>query len=551
MERILSQEGIAENFRFMVMETTRQVENALKVLKEPNNKLIESIESRDDYIDNLKSVIDNKCFAAIHRHNTPKRVVDLLRATSITANNLERIADFAVNVVVQTNYLKNHEFIKRYDCDRFFDTVLSALNLVYKAMTTQDVSLAFKICRAESTLDLQYKVQFDRILSELRTGKETENLITSHLILRYLERMGDALLNIGEAVIFAAVGEKFKIRQYEALRETLALSGMAIPISDVEFHSIWGTRSGARIGKVAAASKKKGAAPEHAGVLFKEGNKKKLMQEKENIERWEAVMPGLPPRVLAHQEDSAQASLLIEYLGGLTFQDTVLTCEPEVVQNAFFLIRETVQTIWDHTRAHGPAKAGFVKQIESRLDEVYRLHPQFRFEERKIGPATAPSVEELVAFAKKIEKDLVAPYSVFIHGDFNVNNILYDQGAQQIHYIDLHRSKQSDPLQDVSVFMVSLYRLPIFEPHLRDRLSTVARNMFRFARASAREHGDARFEARLALALARNFITSTRFEFNVKFAKDMFLRGLYLLERLKRHHPRPFEEFTLPDWVMV
>ncbi|AGW12215.1 PhoU domain-containing protein [Megalodesulfovibrio gigas] len=561
MERILLREGIAENLRFMVLEVTKQVENTKKALDHYDQKIMDSIASRDDYIDNLKSVVENKCFTAIHTQRAQdKRAVDLVRAANTVANNLERVGDFAVSIVGQIKYLKSQSFIQRYDYPRFFREVLDALDMVYQAVVKQDLSLAFKICRAENTLDMLYKVQFDRILYELRSGKETENLITSHLILRYLERMGDAILNIGEAIIFAAVGEKFKIRQYHALKETLALSGIDTPISDVEFHSIWGTRSGCRIGYVPSAAQ----APEEggegedasrkkasAGVLFKEGNKKKLLQEMENIMRWESILPGLPPRVLAHQEDATQASLLIEFLGGCNFQDVVLTGDPEVVKNAFFLITETLGNIWDQTLAETQARSHFMEQLRGRLDDVFRLYPSLDTPPMYVGNLEVPTIAALIDEAQAIEETLLAPYTVFIHGDFNCNNIVYDHETQRVHYIDLHRSKQADPLQDISVFLLSNFRLPLFDAHLRARLNSVTMAMYHFAKEYGLKHGDACFEARLAIGLARNFISSTRFELNPKFARELFQRGRYLLMKIAAHKGRPWEEFSLPEQVLV
>ena len=537
----------------MVLEVVKQVENTQRVLSNGDLKRIESIESRDDYIDNLKSVVENKCYSLIHRQAAfDKRRVDMLRATNIVSSNLERIADYAVNIVSQVEYLKDPGFIKRYDFDKFFKEVLQALELVYRALNQLDMSLAFKICRSELTLDLLYKLQFDRILVELRSGRETENLITSHLILRYLERMGDALLNIGEAIIYAAVGEKFKIRQYEALKETLAMSGFSAPISNVEFHSIWGTRSGCRISKVAgpAGEDEEGVA-KMAGVLFKEGNRKKLLQEKRNIERWEALMPGLPPTVLAHQEEDTQASLLIEFLGGCTMQDVVLNADAEIVRNAVFLVEQTMTTVWDSTLAHGPVAPGFLAQLVARLDDVFRLHPCLDTPMKRLGDMEILSLRQLIERCASIEEQLAAPYSVFIHGDFNINNIVYDHITQKIHYIDLHRSRQADPLQDISVYLVSNFRLPIFEPQLRARLSWSAQRMMRFAKTYAYNNNDFSYNARLSLGLARSFITSTRFELNPRFARQMFNRGVYLLERLVAHEGKPWEEFRLPDDILA
>lgn len=558
MQNVLLQEGLADNLRFMVLEVVKQVENTRRVLQNNDRKLIESIEGRDDYIDNLKSVIEDKCYSLIHRQGAlNKRKVDLLRATNTVSSNLERIADFAVNIVNQLEYLSDPEFIKRYDFDKFFNEALQALELVYKAISQLDMSLAFKICRAEMTLDLLYKVQFDRILVELRSGRETENLITSHLILRYVERMGDSLMNIGEAIIFAAVGEKFKIRQYEALKETLAVSGFAAPISDVEFQSIWGTRSGCRISKVAEPSKGQSdckdedAKKRSAGVLFKEGNRKKLLQEKRNIERWEALMPGLPPNVLAHQEEDTQASLLIEFLGGCTLQDVVLNATFDVVENAVFMVEQTMLSVWESTQARGQLAAGFLSQLLSRLDDVYRLHPGLEVPAKQLDGLEIPALPTLIERCRPVEDQLASPYTVFIHGDFNINNVVYDHEAQKVHFIDLHRSRQADPLQDISVYLVSNFRLPIFEPELRARLNWCARRMLAFARSFAQHNDDPCFDARLSLGLARSFITSTRFELNPRFSRQMYNRGVYLLERLLNHMGRPWQEFVLKPEVIT
>lgn len=533
----------------MILEVSRQIENTEKALLNPNKKLVESIESRDDYIDNLKSVIENKCFSAIHKRDAvEKRTVDLLRAVNTIGSNLERIADFAVNIVSQMEYLQKPKFIKRYRPEKFFEEVNQALSVTYQAVMKQDVALAFNICRSELTLDLLYKLQFDRILTELRSGRETENLITSHLILRYLERMGDSLMNIGEAIIFAAVGEKFKIHQYEALKETLVQSGMEAPMSEVEFHSIWGTRSGCRIGKVDAVKNDKGEDKQvTGGLIFKEGNRKKMLLEKENIEHWEALMPGLPPQVVAHKEEGNQASLLIEYLGGCTYQDVVLSGATSVLQNAAFLIEQTLMDVWEYTRAEAPTHADFVSQIRSRMDDVVRLHPNLPCHPKILAGVQVDSLEQKLDILEGIQEQLPAPYTVYIHGDYNINNIVYDHEQQRIHYIDLHRSKMSDPLQDISVFLVSNFRLPVFDQTLRSRLNWAAVKMFRFAEQYAIEHGDACFHARLSLGLVRSFITSTRFELNPRFAKEMYMRGNYVLDRLIQHQGSNWEDFRISD----
>ncbi len=106
-------------------------------------------------------------------------------------------------------------------------------------------------------------------------------------------------------------------------------------------------------------------------------------------------------------------------------------------------------------------------------------------------------------------------------------------------------------MQDVSVFLVSNFRLPTFGPEARGRLALVTRSFLAWAREFARRNGDDSFEARLALGLARSFFTSTRFEFNQKFARQMFLRAQFLLGGLAAHRGRPWPEFRLPEPVLT
>ncbi|MEF3698541.1 PhoU domain-containing protein [Desulfolutivibrio sp.] len=539
-------EGIEENLRFMVLEVTRQVESTLNCLEDPDPALIAKIESRDDYIDNLKSVIENLCYSKIHGPSGAyKPAVDLARAINIVSANLERVADHAVNIVMQVQYLSDPAFIKRYDYLAGFHEVDKALGIIVKALLSQDVTLAFKICRAEFNLDAIFKDNFDRILVDLRKGESPENCITCHNIFRYLERMGDSILNIGEAIIFAAVGEKFKIHQYQALKDTLAQRGAEVPITKGEFQSIWGTHSGCRIGKLPD----KPGSKSH-GVLFKEGNATKIIQEKENIEHWEAILPGLPPRVQGFQSEGDSASMLLEYLGGCTLQQVVLTADAEIAANAMFLVEQTMSLLWDKTKKEGPISAGYIRQLHARLEDVFRLHPDFDTPPRTMGDLELWSFAEMLEATAELERQLPAPFSVFIHGDCNINNIIYEHTEQRIHYIDLHRSKDTDYIQDVSVFLVSNFRLPIMDQNMRQRPNQVIARFLDFSRDYARAHDDDTFDARLTLGLIRSFLTSTRFEFNREFAKDMFLRCVYLMSRILTHAGSPWQDFQLPERVL-
>jgi len=534
---------IEPNLTFLLVEVERQIREAQAVLEVHDEKTIAKIESRDDYIDNLKSVIENACFTALHDAAKPTvQEVARIRALHIIGNNLERIGDHAVNVVRQTRHYDDPERIRHYGYKPFFDEILAAMDWIPAAALERDLTAALKICRSELHLDRLYKKEFDRIRGELRTGMFTGDLLTTLFIFRYLERMGDALLNVGEAAIFGITGDKFKIRQFRALNDILAASGHENPLTDLDFESIWGTRSGCRIGRV---HDRHPGGPEGHDVIFKEGDTDKLCREKANIERWEALMPGLPPRVEAFRENGKSSSMLVTMLPGQTIQDIALAGDAPLLRSAMATLRRTAGILWEKTLRPGLVRADSIRQLRLRVGDVLSVHPQFDLARRTIGPRVVPSLQESLDQAEAVEKTLAAPFSVLLHGDYNSNNILYDAAEDRIHYIDLHRSADADLVQDVSVYMISHFRLPVFDEARRKILLTAILDMYAFARTFAIEHGDAAFDLRLTLGLARSLITSTRFELSQRFSRLMFQRGIYLLTRSIGYDGDP-TDFRLP-----
>jgi hypothetical protein len=286
-------------------------------------------------------------------------------------------------------------------------------------------------------------------------------------------------------------------------------------------------------------------------VIFKQGKSEKLLREKANIERWERLLPGLPPRVLEYRHSNGDAGLLLEFLDGLTFHDIVLSADAEMVERAMELIQETLRKTWIKTKKEQAVNARFSRQLSSRVADVFRVHPEFRKTNLQVGRLAMQPYEEMVAQAGELEEELSARFSVLVHGDFNTDNVIYNHRHDKIHFIDLHRSDEMDYVQDVSVFLVSNFRMPVFDSDVRGRLNDVILSFYEFGRGFADQHDDATFDARLALGLARSFMTSTRFELNEDFAKVMQLRSVYLLEKLLEHRGRSWDGFRLASETLT
>ncbi|PRQ05756.1 hypothetical protein ENSA5_00760 [Enhygromyxa salina] len=545
--------GLRENFKFLALEVTKLIEDTQRMLASPREEVMTKIVARDDYVDNLKSMIENKCFRLLTNEDLNEGTIDLIRAINVATNNLERIADFGVNIVGQLGYLDDLDTLHRFEAEPFFESILSTLGVVEPALFRRDMSLALAICRSELEIDELYSAVFRRIMDDLRSGDSPEDLVTTLFIYRYLERAGDALLNIGEAAIFASVGEKLKVSEFQALEETLASASpdldLDLDLADVDYQGIWETRSGSRIGMVHSRESGK------RSVVFKEGRTKKVFEEKLALERWEQLEPGLPPKVFAYQENGDKASLLLEYLQGDTFQRIMLDSDGRACTNAYMMVVETIGRVWDRTLEPTHCKPNFMRQVASRLPDVFKVHPEFRGAPARIGELDIPSFDALLTEARSLDAELVAPFRVLIHGDLNTDNVIVNLPQRKVHMIDLHRSRLFDYLQDVSVFIVSNFRLKIFEPGPRRRLDQVTREFYAFAREFALAHDDAGFDARLALGLARSLLTSTRFEMDPTFSRTMMLRARYLIERLLSHRAahgqNSWADFRLDEATIV
>ena len=540
---MITYEGIDRNFGFLVLEVRRQLESTHQLMDQPGDALTRSILSRDNYIDTLKSLIEKKCISYFrHTPTIDRHSANLVTAIGVATSNLERIADFCVNIVTHVGKLTNHDVLERFAWRAYFDELFIVIGMVTDSFASPDTSAALRICRSEQVLDDLFQRDTDLIRTALRTGEDTDDLLACLYVFHYLERISDSMLNIGEAVLLAATGEKLKLHEYLRLQEAL---GMAVPGTDIDDYKIdvaWETRSGCRIAKIEEKDEEG-----DLEAIFKKGHASKLRRERANIAMWDDVMPGLPPKVLEFREDEEDATLLLEFLDGYTLRDMLVNGEPETISMAMGHLERALRTCWLATRENKPVQAKFIEQARGRLDEVLRLHPSFDGAALRVGSLVVQSLRELLDEAREIEESMAAPFTVLIHGDLNTDNIIYAHRNQRIHFIDLHRSRPFDYVQDVSVFLVSNFRMPVFESSVRETLDEVTQRFYLFAKEFAARNEDDTFSARLALGLARSFVTSTRFEVDPQFAQVMYQRCVYLLESIIRHRDKPWSTYVLRE----
>ncbi len=547
---MLSTGEVDENLHFLILEVIRQVERTRTYLRRPSEKTQEIILRGDDYIDHLRTIIQRKCFALVREIDRNDRFeMELLKSVDSITANLERIADFCESIVDQFRHLEKPSYVRALPIEENFQLIIQGLERIEPVLESREVQGALEICRIEARLDDLHADTFAQVLRELDAGEDAQTQVTILFMSHYFERMGDSILNIGEALLSASVGERIKIDQFRVLQDMVEdadsiLSDVSPDMLSVQ--ALGETRSGCRIDRVAGRS-----GDEERMVVFKEGHTDKLVEEKECIEEWNRRLPGYAPQIYSFQQRGSNGAILFEYLPGRTFEEMVLRSDSGELAAGVARLQRALEDIWTRTRQAEPAFPRFVRQLRSRIGKVFDLHPGFRQGSVRFGGLEVVPFEALLERAAPLDDVLAAPFSVLGHGDLNVDNVIYDHSIDSIRFIDLHRSAPADYAHDLSVFLVSHARLQVTDDAVRDRIHEVISRMHDFGVAFADANGDKTFGVRLAMGLARSYVTSARFILDEEFAKSLFFRGRYLLEQIVDLPPNAVEDYSTPAEILL
>ena len=532
--------SIQNNLRFLVVEVRTQLEYLESYFEYEALSKAQKIIDRSGYAYNLRLRIQNACMQQMSLDRKTDAIA--LRALSAIAGDLEKITSLCRDVIYQLGYLsRNHKL----DLTKFLPLVgqiSGGIRLVEEALLDSNTTLALKLGESEKQLEKSYKRLLQKYTKQLKTKKNTSDLVTGLFIAHGIEQMGDTLLNMSDAIISSNLGQPMDIQRFQSLQETLDAWAQDVSLDNLEIKSVAETRSGSGISSINYIDENS----KQQLAIYKDGEKHKLKEELDGVELWHKTYPGVAPQILTYKKTGKKAALLIEHLKGDTFEKMVINGPMKPMNRSMSALKKTLFSIWSETKKDTKIEARFIQQTRKRLADIYAIHPSFQNKAQNVCGVEVKSFEKLLSLAEKIETQFKAPFSVFIHGDFNVDNIIFDNHENKVNFIDLHRSCQMDYIQDVSVFMVSNYRLQVFEKPVRQRISKQVADFYTLSKTFAEKHSDEHFDLRLAFGLARSFATSTRFILDKSMARKMFYRAVYLLEKIVSYDKNQYSQFTLP-----
>lgn len=529
--------GIQENLQFLCVEIDSQLANMQLYFEQSAPNIAKQILDRAGYTENLKTRIYSGVVNQLLTNDLESHEIFSLRRIEFIANDLELIAEICRSSIAQVELLGKFDGLMPKSYINMFKQVQQAIKLVLPAIEHVDSTIAIKIGQINIGLEQAHQRLLQKQHITIKNRKKPEQMTTAVFIAYELKQIGAALEHICESIISANLGQPVSFDRYATMQSLV--SELENDNQNLLVETVAETRSGTTISGISS--------PETGALgIYKSGGKQKLKEEKDGVKSWHEIYPGLAPKILSYKKKGGSAALLIEHLPGYTFEKILLNQASNQLEAAQKKLHKTLRSIWTETKIEKSADAKFMQQLKKRLPEVYKIHPEFFKEKVNICGQSILSFDALIAQAAELEKQYTSIFSVYIHGDFNVDNIMYDPVENRIHFIDLHRSCYMDYVQDVSVFMVSNYRLQVLDSVSRKRIMAVSNHLYAMARRYALKHQDTNFELRLALGLARSFATSTRFILDKTLAREMFLRARYLIELALAVKPTNVAKFRIP-----
>lgn len=530
--------------RFLIIELQKQLELVTLFFETGEADVAEHSLARVDYIDNYHLNLLNRAAAFLAENPEPESRVAVQSYEHLN-QSLKTLSRQCQAIVFQAQACRSTlKVLRRKAVFKALQDLTAGLEMIEPAVESEGSSLAIDICRLKVHIDKRCDGQLDRLKKRLKKGQQTEVLLNASFVLRDISAMGEALLRIGEGIISANLGQMIQIERYHSLEATLSALELNPQQNELSIRALGETKSGCSLSGVMGADSEG-----EMLAVFKEGDQAKLQEEKTGIESWHEVYPGIAPKVYSYHKSGSKAALLFEYLTGDTFERLLLDKDRKLLKKGLNTLFGTLKSIWQETQTEDAQAAHYMQQLKKRLPAIFAVHPEFEHKMININGVKSHSISSLIEACATIEDGLTVPKSVYIHGDFNLDNIIYDSVEDEVNFIDLHRSDYQDYVQDLSVLMVSCYRIANFDPKVRKLIAQTMQAIYDFGADYANQINDHSYALRMALGLSRSFLTSTRFVLDKQHAKAMHFRARYLLEQIVRLSPQQLNHYRIPKEI--
>ncbi|NMC10835.1 MAG: phosphate signaling complex protein PhoU [Methanothrix sp.] len=203
-------DDLVNQTRDLANQASLAIDKSVTSLRESNVELAKEVIKNDQSVDDQSQRIEDLCMELLALQQPMakdlRRVIGILKI----AIDLERISDLAVDVARVTAQSKDKIQITKLEyIPNMAEVDRKMLAQTMEALANGDADLARQVTKWDYEIDGLYVKARDKLLKIIIERPEVINEGTSLLMVnRHLERIGDHICNICEAIVYMVEGRR-------------------------------------------------------------------------------------------------------------------------------------------------------------------------------------------------------------------------------------------------------------------------------------------------------------------------------------------------------
>ncbi len=181
-----------------------------------DTQLAEETIQKDKLVNEQEYLIEKECMRIILREQPVAKDLRLITAVLKMITDLERIGDHAADISKMTIFMeKTHDGFPLSQMNNITEACGKMITKALDSFVKNDIALAYEVIRDDDEVDMYFDEIKQIVASSIRKNSiDADYAIYLMMVAKYLERIGDHAVNIGEWVIFSITGEHKKQMTY-------------------------------------------------------------------------------------------------------------------------------------------------------------------------------------------------------------------------------------------------------------------------------------------------------------------------------------------------
>ncbi len=215
--RLLFEEEL-EELKRSVSDMGEQIEKVydslFEVLKERDREALEAIVTNDRVINDMQRSIEAKCLTLLTKQQPVARDLRTVSAALKVVTDIERVGDHVSDMAelfLRLDMQKVEDFSA--SLPQMIEAAKRSVGEAIEAFVDMNMEAAKDVIAFDDVIDDLFNKVKEELIGDLRSGKkDPDDCVDVLMIAKYLEKIGDHAVNIGEWAIFRETGDIDDVR---------------------------------------------------------------------------------------------------------------------------------------------------------------------------------------------------------------------------------------------------------------------------------------------------------------------------------------------------